>query len=422
MVTESPVWKGVNCHMPDTRAGTFRLALIAAEGIIANLLLGTLFIWSVMRNPLLELFPQWTEGMLSVVFGFHNLFTSVGILLGGFLSARISSRKIFLLLGILVFLGLGGFTLLPVDRPGLSYAMVIVLFWLFAAVGIGLGISAVQSTTIPWFPRHSGLISGALYMALGMSSVLLAALAEVLLPAFGVRHTMLVFGLIVLVVVLLILLDRRSILPPQAAGGTQAAPLTGFSPREMLRSPVFWILILWNISLRSAGLTLLDHAASMFVAYGGTAIVAMLISPANGLGSLCIGMTMDRLGIKSIMKFAAGLMCLAGMLLLLGDRTALQPLLLAGLLVGGLAYGGSSSSYSAAVKNIFGPKYYARNFGISNIAMGLAAIIESASGFLLDAGGGSYTGVLLMVFLLSIPAIVCSLLMTKRNVDPALSV
>lgn len=40
--------------MSDTHVSTSRLAVIAAEGIIANLLLGTLFIWSVMRNPLLE--------------------------------------------------------------------------------------------------------------------------------------------------------------------------------------------------------------------------------------------------------------------------------------------------------------------------------------------------------------------------------
>ena len=395
--------------MAEDRVGKGRLAAIAAEGIVANLLLGTLFIWSVMRNPLLELFPQWSEGMLSIVFGFHNLFTSAGILLGGFLASRISSRRIFLLLGILVFLGLGGFTLLPVDRPGLSYAMVIVLFWLFAAVGIGLGISAVQSTTIPWFPRHSGLISGALYMALGVSSVLLTALAEVLLPAFGVQTTMLVFGAIVLIVVLLILLDRRSILPPRADAGEARAPLTGFAPGEMLRSPVFWLLILWNVSLRSAGLTLLDHAASMSVAFGGTAIVAMLISPANGLGSLTIGMTMDKVGTRVILRFAAGLMLAAGALLLLGDRMDCYPLLLAGLLLGGLAYGGSSSSYSASVKNIFGPRHYAKNFGISNIAMGCAALIESVSGFLVDAGGGSYTAVLWMVLLLSLPAIACSL-------------
>ena len=405
--------------MAEDRVGKGRLAVIAAEGIVANLLLGTLFIWSVMRNPLLELFPQWSEGMLSIVFGFHNLFTSAGILLGGFLASRISSRRIFLLLGILVFLGLGGFTLLPVDRPGLSYAMVIVLFWLFAAVGIGLGISAVQSTTIPWFPRHSGLISGALYMALGVSSVLLAALAEVLLPAFGVQTTMLVFGAIVLIVVLLILLDRRSILPPRADAGEARAPLTGFAPGEMLRSPVFWLLILWNISLRSAGLTLLDHAASMSVAFGGTAIVAMLISPANGLGSLTIGMTMDRVGTRAVLRFSAGLMLAAGALLLLGDRMDHYPLLLAGLLLGGLAYGGSSSSYSASVKNIFGPRYYAKNFGISNIAIGCAALIESASGFLVDAGGGSYTGVLWMVLLLSLPAIACSLLWGRVARDEA---
>ena len=405
--------------MAEDRVGKGRLAAIAAEGIVANLLLGTLFIWSVMRNPLLELFPQWSEGMLSIVFGFHNLFTSAGILLGGFLASRISSRRIFLLLGILVFLGLGGFTLLPVDRPGLSYAMVIVLFWLFAAVGIGLGISAVQSTTIPWFPRHSGLISGALYMALGVSSVLLAALAEVLLPAFGVQTTMLVFGAIVLIVVLLILLDRRSILPPRADAGEARAPLIGFAPGEMLRSPVFWLLILWNISLRSAGLTLLDHAASMSVAFGGTAIVAMLISPANGLGSLTIGMTMDKVGTRVILRFAAGLMLAAGALLLLGDRMDCYPLLLAGLLLGGLAYGGSSSSYSASVKNIFGPKHYAKNFGISNIAMGCAALIESASGFLVDAGGGSYTAVLWMVLLLSLPAIACSLLWGRVARDEA---
>ena len=405
--------------MAEDRVGKGRLAAIAAEGIVANLLLGTLFIWSVMRNPLLELFPQWSEGMLSIVFGFHNLFTSAGILLGGFLASRISSRRIFLLLGILVFLGLGGFTLLPVDRPGLSYAMVIVLFWLFAAVGIGLGISAVQSTTIPWFPRHSGLISGALYMALGVSSVLLAALAEVLLPAFGVQTTMLVFGAIVLIVVLLILLDRRSILPPRADAGEARAPLTGFAPGKMLRSPVFWLLILWNVSLRSAGLTLLDHAASMSVAFGGTAIVAMLISPANGLGSLTIGMTMDRVGTRAVLRFSAGLMLAAGALLLLGDRMDHYPLLLAGLLLGGLAYGGSSSSYSASVKNIFGPRYYAKNFGISNIAIGCAALIESASGFLVDAGGGSYTGVLWMVLLLSLPAIACSLLWGRVARDEA---
>ena len=388
------------------------LALTAAEGILANLLLGTLFIWSVLRNPLLELFPAWSEGMLSLIFGIHNLFTCAGIFLGGLISARLSTRKVFALFGVLVFLGLGGFMLLPTDHPGVSYAMAFILFCFFAAFGIGLGISAVQSTTIPWFPRRAGMISGALYMALGTSSVLLAALAGVLLPSVGVQRTMLVFGLIVLAVTVLILLDRRSILSPPLQAVQPVAESgveqPSFRPAQMLRSPMFWTLLIWNISLRTAGLVLLDHAASMAVAYGGTALAAMLISPANGLGSFSVGTAMDRLGIKKVMALAAGLMLLAGLLLLAGDRLGAFPLLLAGLLLGGLAYGGSSSSYSASVKNLFGPRYYTQNFGISNIAMGCAALIESLSGFLLDLGGGSYTGVILMVAALTLPALLCA--------------
>lgn len=389
-------------------------ALIAAEGIAANLLLGSLFIWSVLRNPLLELFPTWTEGMLSLIFGIHNLFTCGGIFLGGLISKRISTRKVFALFGLLVFLGLGGFTLLPLDHPQISYAMAFILFCFFAAPGIGLGISAVQSTTIPWFPTHTGLISGALYMALGLSSVLLAALAGVLLPLVGVQKTMLVFGSIVLVVVILILLDRNAILPPPAQavspGGSAASHTSrkNFRPSEMLRSPVFWTLIVWNICLRTAGLVLLDHAASMAVAFGGTALAAMLISPANGLGSLSVGTAMDRLGIRKIMAVAAVLMLLASLLLLAGDLCNTYPILLAGLLLGGLAYGGSSSSYSASIKNIFGTEHYTQNFGISNIAMGCAALIESLSGFLLDFGNGSYTGVILMVMVLTLPALFCA--------------
>ena len=49
-------------------------SLIIIEGLFANFTLGFMFIWTVMRKPLLLLFPTWTEGMLSLIFGLHNLF------------------------------------------------------------------------------------------------------------------------------------------------------------------------------------------------------------------------------------------------------------------------------------------------------------------------------------------------------------
>ena len=151
--------------------------LIVLEGVISNLLFGTLLVWSVLRNPFLALFPAWNEGMLSIIFGIHNLFTCFGLMAGGWLCSRFPTRRIYLLYMIMTIIGLIGFAFLPEAHPKLAYLMAAGFFWL-AATGIGIGINVIQSTTIPWFPNNSGAISGALYMALGVSSVGLVALLE----------------------------------------------------------------------------------------------------------------------------------------------------------------------------------------------------------------------------------------------------
>ncbi len=71
------------------------LILVVAEGLLSNMLFGSLFVWSVLRNPFLELFPSWNEGMLSLIFGIHNLFTCAGILLGGRLCTKLKTRRVY---------------------------------------------------------------------------------------------------------------------------------------------------------------------------------------------------------------------------------------------------------------------------------------------------------------------------------------
>ncbi|MGN1001784.1 MAG: MFS transporter [Oscillospiraceae bacterium] len=384
------------------------------EGVAANLLLGTLFVWSVLRNPLLELYPSWNEGMLSFVFGIHNLFTCAGILLGGRLCSRFPARNVFMLFAVLVTVGLGGFAFLPTAYPTLSYVMVFILFCCFAATGIGVGIHVVQSTTIPRFPDHSGAISGTLYMALGVSSVLLAFLAQKLLPVIGVRFVMPVFATIVLGVSLLILADKQSMRPPESREGSRDGQ-EGVSPGQMLKSGAFWVLVIWNVCLRTAGLTLLDHAASMAAAFGGFALTAMLIAPANGLGCMAVGAALDKLGMKRVMRTEAVLMIGAAALLCLGVFRGVYPLIFAGLLLGGFAYGGSSSSYAAAVKNQFGARFYTQNFAVSNLAMGCAALLEATSGTFLDISG-TYLSVTLMVLALAGAALAASVFAGKAKI------
>lgn len=393
------------------------IKLVIIEGIFANFLLGFLFIWTVMRKPLLELFPSWTEGMLSIIFGLHNLFICIGILLGGKLAVKFSGRFVFKLFGIMASVGLAGFALLPENNPELAYVMAFILFVIVAATGIGFGISSVQSHTIPWIPEKSGMVSGIMYMTLGLSSVILTFLSRWILPSLGVKMTMFVFGVIIFVIAAIILLDRDSIkLPPTDNKIGGAIELNGFTPKEMLKSPIFWIYMLWNVGTRTAGLIMLDHVASLSVSYGLITIIGMLISPCNGLGCISLGTSLDKIGSKKIMLITSGLMTLAGVSLVIGHFSDIKVVLLIGILLTGFAYGGSNSTYPAMIKNRFGAKHYTENFGFANLAIGAASFIESASGTALDAAGGNYLSIMIMMLLVTAPSLICAIVYSlKKN-------
>ena len=104
-------------------------------------------------------------------------------------------------------------------------------------------------------------------------------------------------------------------------------------------------------------------------------------------------------------------MLTAGALLCFGVYSRQFAPILAGLILGGFAYGGSSSSYAASVKNTFGSKHYSQNFAFANISMGCAAILESTSGTVLDMGG--YISVVAIVAVLAVAAVILSLTASK---------
>ncbi|HHU22873.1 MAG TPA: OFA family MFS transporter [Clostridiales bacterium] len=391
---------------------------VALEGIIANLLLGALLTWSVFRQPLLKLFPAWTEGMLSVVFSFHNVSTCLGIWFGGWISRRYSRRKLFFVFGLMLLVGLGGIALLPVSMPGLSFVLLLLLYTVIAAFGIGFGINLVQSATLAWFPDHTGLMSGGLYMALGFSSFLLAALSRITLPLLGVKLAFAGIGLLIFIVALLILADPKALTLPAESQSSAAKPDKGVPPKIMLRSLPFWLLIIWNGSLRAIGFILLDHAASISVAFASTALVGMLISPANAFGSLSLGGLTDRLGLRKNMLVVSMLAVASALCLIFGGIYKITVAIILGLIFGGMAYGGSSSTYAASTRLIFGEKYFSANFGYTNFSLVLGALISTFSGKILDMFGGNYNSIFVMVIILLVPTLFCALTFYKTNPQP----
>ena len=394
--------------------------LIIIEGLFANFTLGFMFIWTVMRKPLLLLFPTWTEGMLSLIFGLHNLFICLGILIGGRLCAKFGGRVMFRLFSIMTFIGFGGFALLPESNPELAYVIAFILFCIVAATGTGFGICSVQSHTIPWFPEKSGMISGILYMALGLSSVILTLLSGLILPAFGAKITMFIFGAIIFVIATVILFDKNAITLPQSnlANDNSKLEETGLKPKEMLKSPVFWLLLLWNVGVRTSGLIMLDHVAGLSVFYGGITVVGMLISPFNALGCVTLGTSLDKLGIKKITVSISTSMLIACGFLVSGHFMNCYPVILIGILFAGFSYGGCNSTFPATIKNSFGARYYTENFGFANLAIGIAAFIESASGSVLDGANGNYLSIMIMMAIITVPSLIAGIIIWfNKNIN-----
>ncbi|MCD8377049.1 MAG: hypothetical protein LUD69_08905 [Oscillospiraceae bacterium] len=399
-----------------TRTTRTHLWPVALEGIVGNFILGAMFTWAVFRAPLLELFPTWTEGMLSIVFGVHNLCICAGILVGGRLAEKMPLRLLYFCLSVMQLIGFGSFAFLPVHMPGLSYAMVLVLFGILCSFGVGIGINVVQTGTQPWFPAHTGLISGASFMALGMSSFLLAIVTERLLAfyqgyfgAASVKYTVATIGVGLFVCAMLTLADPRSWKLPANQELKVVTNSKGIAPRMMVRMRVFWLLLFWNGFMRAVGFILLDHSANMAVAFGGVALAGMLISPANGLGSLLTGFYLDKVGLRPDMLTVGLTMTLSIALLVVGGLLSSPVLIVIGLVVGGLAYGGSSTTDSASIKRVFGGRHYSVNYGIANLSMALGAGISSFSGIVLDSFNLNYMSIIIMAAILVVPVVVCSI-------------
>lgn len=99
---------------------------------------------------------------------------------------------------------------------------------------------------------------------------------------------------------------------------------------------------------------------------------------------------------------------LAGIaLLIVGALANSAVLIILGLVLGGVSYGGSSSAYSAAIKRVYGGKYYSANYGFANLSMGLGALISAFSGIVLDARGGDYMSLFVMSAILLVPILLC---------------
>lgn len=387
----------------------------AISGVIVLLFAGLVYAWSVLSTPIAAEFTAWTKAQLSLTFTLVMIFFCIGSLLCGLLSGRLSAKNA-VRLGAVLFLA--GFFLASRCHAPLTLYLG---FGVLCGLGSGLSYNAVMSTMVRWFPDKPGLISGVLLMGFGGGSFLIGKLYQAWTPADvgGWRISFLVLGVVCFVVLAVcsffFVAPGADFTAPAGKGGRAvAAPLEDCKPTVMLRRPAFWLFYIWAIAVSAAGLALISQASGIVweisadQTASSVATIVGLISICNAVGRVLFGGVFDKYGRSLSMQLVNVLFVAASGVLLaaLGSRSV--PLVIAGFMVGGLAYAGVTPSCSAFCRAYFGPTHYPVNFPLIVSNLIFASFGSTISGALYDASG-SYNSTFFLIIGLAAAGALCSL-------------
>lgn len=387
-------------------------------GTLMMLLLGSIYAWSYFKTALGAIFPMWNQKQLSLTFTIMMILFAAGGLLGGKLSKIIRHSTLALLSGCLMLIGFVTVSFLPSGNETLALILLYIFYGGFTGLGVGIGYNVVLACVSSWFPDKDGLVSGLLLTGFGFSSLIIANAAEAL-PRITTLSIVfrglgiLCGGVMVLGSFFLHLPTADDALPAPK----KKAVVSGgqdYTTEQMLRRPTFWLYFLWNLCMSATGMLVINNASSIALFFGAAATVGLLVSIFNSGGRLFIGMSMDKFGWKATMLIDNAVIISAGLLMVLGNALGLFPLVLIGMLMAGVCYGGGVTIQASLVRTFYGSKNYAVNFSTCNLVMIPAAFIgPMISAALVDAAGGAFGPTFIMVVVMGFFSLVINFFIRK---------
>lgn len=407
--------------------------LYLGTGTLALLFLGLIYAWSIFRTPFSELFPDWSISQLSLTFTISMIFFCLGGFAGGLMSKKYSVKTRFLIAAVMLFIGFFAVSTVKTWNPAASLTMLYIFYGIFGGGGVGVGYNTVIGTINKWFPDKVGLASGIMLMGFGLGGLVLGSIVNSMIGSAGLLPVFRILGIVIAIVCVLAafivktpseeesrelagLAAQNAVNKP--ADEAAADEVVNYSPAEMLRTPKFWFFTLWTILLNSAGLLVINSAANISVAFGGTAVLGMIVSLFNGGGRIIAGNNFDRFGRRISTVVNNAFMLAAGIFLTLGGASGKYIFILLGLILVGLAYGGCPTITSAYVNKAFGPLNFPTNFSIANFSLIPAATIgPMISSALLESADGKYDTNFYAIIGFALAGLVCLVFLEITSKD-----
>ena len=277
------------------------------------------------------------------------------------------------------------------------------LLYFGAALG-GIGTGCVYGTCVgnalKWFPGRRGLAAGITAAGFGAGAAITVGPIKDMISTSGYEHAFLVFGLIqgaiVFVMAWLLLVPPVELIVAKVKPNQTAH---GYTPLEVLRSPVFYVLYIMFVLIAAGGLTMAASMAPIAkdfkidkipVELFGLAMPALVFAISlnrifDGVGRPFFGWLSDQIGREYTMALAFLTGAAALFTLSQSGSNPVVFVLVTAIYFG--VYGEIFSLFPATQGDTFGSKYAASNAGMLYTAKGAGALLVPVAAALAKTHG-----------------------------------
>jgi OFA family oxalate/formate antiporter-like MFS transporter len=349
---------------------------VVCMACVANLQYG----WTWFVNPI-DAKYHFGRAKIQFAFSLFVLIETWLIPVEGYLVDRFGPRGVVL----------GGAVLVAAAWALNSVASTLPVFYIGAALG-GIGTGCVYGTCVgnalKWFPGRRGLAAGITAAGFGAGAALTVGPIKSMIDSAGYEHAFLVFGLIqgaIVFVMAWLLLVAPAQLTNVVVKPNQTAH--GYTPTEVLRTPVFYVMYIMFVLIAVGGLTMtasvVPIADDFKISKVPVALFGYLLPAAvfavqlnrifDGFGRPFFGWLSDRMGRENTMAMAFLIGAAALFTLKQSGSNPLVFVLVTALYFG--VFGEIYSLFPATQGDTFGAKYAASNAGMLYTAKGTAALL-----------------------------------------------
>ncbi len=293
-----------------------------------------------------------------------------------------------------------------------------------AGVGAGAVYATCVGNAMKWFPDRRGLAVGITAAGFGAGSALTVVPVNMAIHAFGYANTFLWFGL---GQGLLLLLLAPIMHAPAPGELTELPParvkqsLHQSTPKQVLASPVFWLLYVMFVMVSASGLMVTAQIAPIAKDYGltGTPLfwgitalnIALVVDNVmNGMARPFFGFVSDRIGRESTMALAFSLGAASYWLLAFSGHNPVLFVVAAALVF--FTWGEIFSLFPSTCTDLFGTKFASANAGLLYTAKGLSVWLVPLANVLV-ARTGSWTGVFLACAMANVLVVILALFVLR---------